>query len=464
MEVETINTEKINAEQDSSNSSDNDEQETEAVIPNKKRKKMVQRSRREDNGAVEASLFGNKEQFYKNLERRENDVIEIKQEITEAAWEDSDDDDKLAITQQKKFARTLGKPSWAEGKIKAPEDSDDEVITKHVGLLAGRSKVRTLNKDVLSFKKLKSMNRATQNEGQINAVLFHKHSTVGIVAGSKGIVSIFAIDGNENKKIHSIKYERFKLTDCKLHSDGSELISGGIHNYYHTYDLLTGVRRQRKLPNGIRNLRSFEVSPCEKYMAVIGEYGDVFILNCKTNEHIASFKQEYQSTSVCFTSDSGKILSHSDNSEVTVFDLRSQRITHRFIDEGCVNGSTLAISSNDKYIATGSRQGVVNIYNNEDIMKSKYPVAVKAFQNLTTSITTMKFNPTSEILAFGSDVLNNAVKMIHMPSLTVFNNFPKLEDDLGKATTFGYSPAGGYFAMGTIRQQVPLFRDRKSVV
>lgn len=169
-------------------------------------------------------------------------------------------------------------------------------------------------------------------------------------------------------------------------------------------------------------------------------------------------KQEYQSTAINFSQDSKKLFSHSDDNEVTVYNLCAQKIEHRFVDDGCVNGTSLTISPNGKFVATGSRQGFVNIYNYDDIFANKYPTPVKAISNLKTEITELKFNPTSEMLAICSAETDNAVKMIHFPSATVFSNFPSQLDNIGRATTVAFSPASGYFAVGTIATTVPLYR------
>lgn len=261
-------------------------------------------------------------------------------------------------------------------------------------------------------------------------------------------------------RIHTIKYERYPIHSCKLNLEGDELIIGGLDPFFHTYNLLSGYRQSSRLPKGMSNLKSFELSPCGKYMAVIGEFGEVHLLHSLTKELLCTLKQEYQSTSLSFSVDSNKLFSHGDDNEVTIFDLRSQRAQHRFIDDGCVNGTTLAISSNGKFFATGSRQGYVNIYNYEDVLEKKYPKPVKAISNLTTEITDLKFNPTTEILAICSADANNAVKLVQFPTATVFSNFPSQHDVMGNMTTMAFSPAGGFFAAGSIRGDASLYRLR----
>lgn len=261
-------------------------------------------------------------------------------------------------------------------------------------------------------------------------------------------------------RIHSIKYERYPIYACKLNNEGDELIVGGPERYFHTYNLLSGNKQSSRLPKGVSNMKTFELSGCGKYLAVIGEFGEIHLLHALTKELLTTMKQEYQSTSISFSMDSQKLFSHGDDNEVTVFDLRKQRAEHRFVDDGCVNGTALAISENGKLLATGSRQGYVNIYNYDDVLGKKYPTPEKVISNLTSEITDLKFNPTTEMLAICSADMNNAVKMVHFPSATVFSNFPSQHDQMGKTTTMAFSPAGGYFGTGTIEGAASLYRFR----
>lgn len=372
--------------------------------------------------------------------------------------ENSEDDAVSKNKLKKKFERIAGAPKWADPKIKKSEDSDEE-ITRSVGHLT-QSTSNLLPKETIHVKKLRDVNRATGNEGEITSVIFHPKSTVGIVAGMKGIVSMFSIDSEENKKIHNMQFEKFKIFCCRLNNDGAELIMGGDVSHYHTYDLLTGSKQRNRVAKTMTDLKLFQFSPCGKYIAAVGQYGEVHIINSVTKELICTMKQEYPCTSISFSADSTKLLCHSNDTEITIFDLRMQRIVHKFEDEGCVNGSYVSVSPNGKLIAAGSRQGVVNIYNYEDVFEKKRPKPQKTVYNLTTEITDIQFNPSSELLAICSKEMKNAVKFVHFPSATVFSNFPSQQEQFGKPNVMAFSPAGGFFAVGNLQSKVPLYRIR----
>lgn len=160
-------------------------------------------------------LFGDKVELVKNLEGRKIFITDIEGsnvstdiEKQTAVWHDSDDEGKQSslgseLKQQKKFERITGGPAWAtldKKKIDDDSDEDDDNISKTVGHVAKKETFKDFVKGHLNFKRLTNVNKTTKQEGRITSVAFHPSSTVGIVAGLKGMVSLFSIDGRENKK------------------------------------------------------------------------------------------------------------------------------------------------------------------------------------------------------------------------------------------------------------------------
>lgn len=138
--------------------------------------------------------------------------------------------------------------------------------------------------------------------------------------------------------------------------------------------------------------------------------------------------------------------------------MNMHRVKHKFTDEGCIHGTTLTISSSNQFLAAGSAQGVVNLYGMEDVLQNKLPKPRKTILNLTTGISDLKFNPSSEILAFCSADIQNSVKLFHIGSGTVFNNFPSFGTKIGNITKLNFSPGSGYIAFGNRKSIVPLYR------
>ena len=69
--------------------------------------------------------------------------------------------------------------------------------------------------------------------------------------------------------------------------------------------------------------------------------------------------------------------------------------------------------------------------------------------NLTTSITDLKFNPTSETLVFCSKWKKNAMRMVHLNSMSTFQNFPGAAVGILKFPfCMDFSYTGEYICMG----------------
>lgn len=450
---------------------------------------------------LRTEIFGDKRNYLKRLRMVAATDDELKAEQKkrkadankrQAVWSDDDDHGrdvftridnyKCEVTQKEqhkklmenKFHRILGTPAWADlnkrskrGVDDSDEDSDsdhdddddeDDKILRTVGHIA-QSKGDRLGSGQLQFKRQKDLNRETYGEGpSITSLVFHPTSMVGLVAGTKGISTIYSVDGKKNEKLHSMAFQNFPIRCARLSSDGNKAIFGGSQKYFYTYDLLSGHTQRIFLPKTLTKIHNFEISPCGKYFGVIGRFGEVHLLHTSTMELLCTLKQEHDATSVAFSIDSKYLFTHCVDSEVNVFAIGEQRFSHRFIDDGCVNGTVISISPNGQLVAAASQQGVCNVYNYNDVLREKCPKPLKTILNLTTSVTSATFNHSSELLSIASRDVENAIRIVHFPSGTVYHNFPGMNSNIGKPNVVQFSPQSGYFAIGNGDKQVPLFR------
>ncbi|KAJ8684030.1 hypothetical protein QAD02_019822 [Eretmocerus hayati] len=254
------------------------------------------------------------------------------------AWKDEDDEDlsvKEALSAQNrklpgkrpekkykellqnKFLHVMGTPKWAKLDREEREescDSDEEILRHSNHLIPKKSK--SLSKGVIDLKVLSHVNKKTHTEGPfVNTVQFHRSSTVALVAGSSGVLSLFEIDGRENNKLTSIHFERFPIHTARFLRDDTEVLVGSMsHAFCHSYDLMTGKTQRILLPHGITNMKKFEISPDGKLIAICGRLGDIHLLSSTTKELIGSMKMNKKCRSLAFTPDSSKLLSHGDPS------------------------------------------------------------------------------------------------------------------------------------------------------
>lgn len=458
---------------------EDDEKPSKSKLQFKEQRKIQKLRERQ----LREQVFGDKDKLLHNLQITADGGAKKRKQSKQQkrpVWHDSDDEGYEVVTKivdkrrtqevaekkaykkqlESKFQRLLGTPAWAQLDAKrkaADSDSDDEIL-RTVGHLA-TVKSEQLPSGQLQIKRLKDLNRETYAEGPlITAIEFHPTSTVCLVAGTPGVATIFSIDGKKNDKLHSMAFENYPIRSCRLNNNGTEAIFGGSHKYFYTYDLIGGQTQRVFLPKTITKLHKFEVSPCGKYIAVIGRFGEIHLLYGSSKELICTLKQEHEATSLAFSRDSKLLFAHSVDSDVCVYDIGEQRLMHRFTDDGCINGTSITISSDGKLVAAASKQGVVNVYNYNEVISKKLPTPAKTILNLTTAISNIKFNHSSEMLALASNEVDNAVKITHIRSGTVFNNFPDHMSKIGKPHVVQFSPQSGFMAIGNHNKEVLLYR------
>jgi U3 small nucleolar RNA-associated protein 18 len=66
--------------------------------------------------------------------------------------------------------------------------------------------------------------------------------------------------------------------------------------------------------------------------------------------------------SAAYSSDSRYLFTSGGDGEIYQWDMGSRKCVHRFQDEGCLSNTALAVSPNGRFLASGARSGVVNLY------------------------------------------------------------------------------------------------------
>lgn len=375
-----------------------------------------------------------------------------------------------------KFEATVGTPAWAElshrnTRKSNPSDDDDDSdndsdseLLRHCGnFLSSQSSV--LRKGTIEVKRVCDLNHDTYTEGAIiKAVQFNPTATVALVAGLSGVASLFQVDGKSNTKLHSVQFDRYPIRCARFVPSGEQFIVGSQHHgFFHSIDMITG-RNVRALPSqglGITNTKNFEISPDGRLLAVCGRFGKIHLLTVNTLESVGLMKMNSEVSAIAFDNDGSCLFSHGEGGEVYVWDIRSRHCSGRFIDDGCIWGSSIAVAPGGRFVACGARSGVVNVYDRAGFLSSTNhaPKPAKILLNLTTSATVVKFNASSEVLAMASDEKVNGLRLVHFPSMTVFSNFPSsVQSVLARPQCLDFSPGSGYLAVGNNKGTALLYR------
>ena len=139
------------------------------------------------------------------------------------------------------------------------------------------------------------------------------------------------------------------------------------------------------------------------------------------------------------------------------FDTRSWRCCERFSNVDGTTSKSIAVSST--YTAVGADSGVVNIYNNSLgslSIKDKQPV--KSVMNIQTTADLVKFNYDGNILAMTSRKSKDTLKLLHVPTMSVFSNWPTTKTPLGYVWSMDFSPNSAYLVIGNTKGKCLLYK------
>lgn len=117
-------------------------------------------------------------------------------------------------------------------------------------------------------------------------------------------------------------------------------------------------------------------------------------MSARSKEWITSLKMNGEVDALTFNPDGTRLYSHggkerpnrtveinfyllffvsSEHGEVYVWDMNARACVHKFVDDGCIRGTALAVSPTQQYLACGSSSGVVNIYNTSNLENNSLP-------------------------------------------------------------------------------------------
>lgn len=243
------------------------------------------------------------------------------------------------------------------------------------------------------------------------------------------------------------------LTRTTFHPSGSSILFTGSRPFYYTYDLASQrcLRSPRNLfgslqtPTSPNSLTRHAFSPDGSLLAVAGRRGAVSVLDWNTSGvgAVIADLRSGRGGAVCglVWSLDGKelsVLGGRDGAEVEVWNVGERKVVRKWSDDRAFGGVMMVqsrsgeytaigwvgfprgcyISSSDKWMSTTdirSSTGIVNVYSSSSLNGNSFdirPEPVKSLEHLTTPISSLAFNPSSELLVTGSKSKKNQLKMV----------------------------------------------------
>ncbi|KAI1293415.1 U3 snoRNP protein [Mortierella claussenii] len=340
------------------------------------------------------------------------------------------------------------------------EHEDNSLLTSSKGFLETSStRLRVLSSESISVTRVKNANQQGYSKSVVQSVEFHPNSQMLLTAGFDRTLRLFQVDGKLNPLIQSVFYKDMPIYKASFLATGNAVVASGRRKYFYTFDIEAGKVDKSSGIYGRKekSLEKFSLSPCGRWIAFLGRDGYIVLVSSSTRQWVKNLKMNGNVRAVAWSSDSSFLYSVGGDAEIYQWEVSSGKCLHRFLDDGGFRPTCIAVSPNDQFFAVGSKSGIVNIYD-RTCLTTRSPKTLRAIGNLTTAIHTMRFNHDSQILAISSKGRKDQLRLIHIPSLKVFPNWPTKGTPLSYVSTLAFSPRSGYLAIGNDKGKVLLYR------
>lgn len=314
----------------------------------------------------------------------------------------------------------------------------------------------------------------------------------------------------------------FYVSPFKVNGKHNEqkVLTGGRRRYMHSWDLSTSISNADSGSSQLAKIekisrlyghedrqKSFEKFKLGHYynlqtndvhgiICLQGNNGWINILNsvtgmwmlgCKIDGHLVDYCIDYKPVSGKKSNNKNKnnktrafktvLIVTNTYGEIWEFDLNQNgKIIKRWKDNGGVGITSIQVGGgtnsnhllsteqvrSNRWLAIGSESGFVNVYerNGNGGMKddSANPKPVATLDQLTTTISTLQFSPDGQMLCMASRAVKDALRLVHLPTFSVFKNWPTSGTPLGKVTSVAFSSHGEMIAVGNEQGKVRLWK------
>ncbi|KAK9237616.1 WD40-repeat-containing domain protein [Lipomyces kononenkoae] len=335
-----------------------------------------------------------------------------------------------------------------------------KTLLQDVGRYTSKSKAKLLPPSILDISRLRDANQQAPSQAAVQTLSFHPSLPLLLSAGYDRTLRIYNVDGKVNPLATSLHIRSSPVQTAQFHADGRRAFAGGRRRYFYIWDLESGnvdkISRMYGHEHHQRSMERFKLSPCGRFIGLIGSGGWINLLDANTGQWISGAKIEGgRVADFVWNHDGGSMTIANSAGEIWEWSTSERRYISRWADYGGTGITTLA--SAGKWIALGSQSGIVNVY---DITKKddEQPKLFCTLDQLVTSISDLQFSHDGQLLGIASRAKKDAFRFAHLPSGTVFKNWPTSGTPLGKVTSTAFSAGSEMFATGNEGGKIRLFK------
>ena len=348
------------------------------------------------------------------------------------------------------------------------EGDDLEKLLKTNKSILNENKILTTS-NILKYQQCPQVTKLPgyQHISIMSTINFHPNNKeILLTSGLDKKLKIFNINYSENfssKLIKTINTLDIPIFSVKFISNEDIIITGRRKHYY-LYNLekenLTRIEGNFALSsNKINSLEKCFVGIDSNVYSFGDNYGNIYLYDINTKRFKYDIKISSSINSICFD-DKNYLYAVGDQSEIYIYDLRKYRNCLKKVnDYGNFYTNCMDISKNYNYLATGGKQGYVNLYKVSDLVNdlNEDVEPIKIYDNLTTSCDYVRFDKVNNMMGMSSKWKKNSFRFVNLENKNVFNNFPSFREHLKYPFCFDFNSDNSLISIGNDEGKAFLF-------
>ncbi|KAI1208879.1 WD40 repeat-like protein [Annulohypoxylon truncatum] len=351
-------------------------------------------------------------------------------------------------------------------------------------------KSKKLRPEVIDIQRSRDIPDTHKDE--VTSLAFHPEHPVLLSSSTSSVLHLHHIaptaHPTPNPLLTSVQVKQVPVRRAEfLYPAGDKIFFAGRRRYIHSWDLATGTIQKTNKIQGHRleqrTWERFKLSPCGQYLGLIASTrkggGIINILNVATMQWIAAARLDSRGGIADFSwwSNGHGLTILGKGGQVGEWSMAARRFLAIWHDEGSNGGTVMALGGRngpvvlgeDRWIAIGSNSGVTNIYDRQALILPSSddeleiqgrPEPARRFMQLTTPVTILTFSPDGQLLAFGSKHKKDALRLAHLPSCTVYRNWPTEQTPLGRISSVAFGRKSDLLAVGNDGGKIRLWEIR----
>jgi U3 small nucleolar RNA-associated protein 18 len=326
--------------------------------------------------------------------------------------------------------------SWAE--------TSDRPITADASDIFSAS-TKQIPSTSLVIARTSDLYKPKQNQSAILSISFHPGESTAAVLDRSSHLHIISVTGKVNRVQYTIPFAERKQAHCMTYSaDGARIFVAGQDGIFQTIDCLSQTAQVSRVLNERGGISSVSCSPNNELLTMISG-PRVHFLDASNRQLLKTVTTSDELKCGAFSDEGNFFIAAGLNGRGLVFDCESLAAISRFQEQEMQAIYSIAISRDR--VAIGTDPGVLHIF---DLPALRTPAPRPLFSklNLTTVVDTVQFNPTGELLVFGSSGKKDSMRVLHVAGQKVFSNWPTQNTPISYLRTATFDGTGQYLALG----------------